>query len=415
MRALVPLALPLTAALCLGACKQHDGDEPDDTGPGDTDTTDTDPTLARWTVMVWMDGDNDLESWVFHDLNELEQAGSGDGVEIVVQADRAVGYSDNDGDWTDTRRYHIVEDDDMTSVASELVEEVGEVDMGSPQALSEFLLWANERYPAERVALVFWDHGTGWMLGEPVPGVAWDEESGTELTFADGALQSGLQPLEDTRGGPIDLIGFDACNMAAWEVAHVLKEHALAMAASEATVGMGGFQYDLSFATLRDEPTWGPAELAADLAQQAVEVGGEWTFSATDLGQVDPLSQAIDELAVAVLDDDALLQPLLDARDEAEGTDPHYPRWYIDLGSLGQALVASPEPILAERGQALLDALDPAVIGAWGSYPYGWSSGLNIFFDPSWAQHLQAYHNGVGATWAQDTHWDDLLVHISRR
>ncbi|MFH1463486.1 MAG: clostripain-related cysteine peptidase [Pseudomonadota bacterium] len=404
MRALVPLAL----ALCLGACKKHDDSGPDDTG-------EPAPEVGRWTIMVWMDGDNDLESFVSHDLNELELAGSGDGVEIVVQADRAIGYSDNGGDWTDTRRYHIVEDDDPASLASELLEEVGEADMGDPEALSEFLLWADTRYPAERVALVFWDHGTGWMLGEPVPGVAWDEESGHELTFADGAVQAGLQPLEDARGGPIDVIAFDACNMAAWEVAHVLEDHALAMAASEATVGMSGLQYNLTFASLREQPAWGPAELAADLARQAVEDGGEWTFSATDLTLVRPLSEAVDALALAVLDDESLVQPLLDARGASQGTDPHYPLWYMDLGSLGEALVASPAPVLAARGQDLLDALDGAVIGAWGSGPYGWSSGLNILFDARWADHLQDYSQGSGATWAQDTHWDDLLLLLSER
>src|SRR5688500_15670915 len=91
----------------------HDDDAtPDPDGePADTGDTEGEPAeIARWTFLVWMDGDNDLEEYVVHDLNELEQVGSGDGINVVVQADRIPGYDDSDGDWTGTRRYFITPD-----------------------------------------------------------------------------------------------------------------------------------------------------------------------------------------------------------------------------------------------------------------------------------------------------------------
>jgi len=390
--------------IALAAC----GRGSDDTGPDDSP-----PAPGRWTVMVYMDGDNDLESYVIHDLNELEVAGSGDGVEIVVQADRAVGFSANGGDWTGTRRYHIAQDDDMARVASEVLEDLGEVDMADPASLADFLLWALERYPADHVAVVLWDHGTGWQLTSmpALPGVIWDEESQSELSIAGGDLQAGLQPLVDARG-PIDVIAFDACNMAAWEVAHALKDQALAMAASEASVSMAGLQYDLSLARLRAEDLLA-ADLADDLARQAAEVGEERTFSATDLARVEALSGAIDALAGAALDDDEVLAALLDARAASSGTDATWPFWYLDLGSLTKQLLVSPHPALAAAGEDLDAALGEAVIGSYGNPPYAWAGGLNILFDPTWAEHLQLYREGEGATWSRDTRWDELLVRVA--
>ena len=76
-------------------------------GSPDTDSHDT-PELDRWTVLVFMNGDNNLESYVHVDLNEIERARPGEGVNLLVQADRSTGYATNGGDWTGGRRYRIV-------------------------------------------------------------------------------------------------------------------------------------------------------------------------------------------------------------------------------------------------------------------------------------------------------------------
>jgi hypothetical protein len=233
------------------------------------------------------------------------------------------------------------------------------------------------------------------------------------MSIARGEMQQGIQAWTDANG-PLDVLAFDACNMAAWEVAHAFGGLASFMTASESTVGMSGYQYDLTLASLRDNPDWGAAELATDLALQATE-GGEWTQSAIDLGAVPPLSTAIDELAVAVLADDRLMEPLLQARDASQGTDHTYNEWYMDLGSLATNLQASDQPALSDAGLAIEQALDEAVIGNFTGGPYTFATGLNILFDTRWASHLTTYSEGRGASWSEDTHWDDLLLAISER
>ncbi len=179
--------------------------------------------------------------------------------------------------------------------------------------------------------------------------------------------------------------------------------------ASEATLGMEGLQYNLSVQLLKDEPDTTAAELADHLAAMTVQEGGEWTMAAIDLERITPLSEAIDALAQAALGDPQLQAALLEARDVSQGTDSMYPEWYLDIGSLAGSLQDRDEPELSAAGAQIEAALQGAVLGSYGGGPYTWAGGLNILFDYGWLSHLRSYQNGEGATWSQDTHWDELL------
>ena len=129
------------------ACAPQPEQEPDLTTPVEDDLG------AAWTILVYMDGDNDLESYVMHDLNELEASMLGPDVRVLVLADRAEGYVKEDGDWTTTRRYEILPDADLDVVVSPVIEDMGELDMADPQTLADFITWGRSYAPAERTAL----------------------------------------------------------------------------------------------------------------------------------------------------------------------------------------------------------------------------------------------------------------------
>src|SRR5262249_45293853 len=124
---------------------------------------------ASWTVLVYMVADNNLEPFGLTDLEEMSKVGSGAGFDIVVQADRAAGYvSDpvlNLGDWQGTKRLHV------GSGRLEEVSDIGEANMGDPATLADFIEWGIAQYPADRYALVLWDHGGAW------PGFGGDEST----------------------------------------------------------------------------------------------------------------------------------------------------------------------------------------------------------------------------------------------
>ena len=61
---------------------------------------------ARWTVMVYMSGDNNLEDYIVKDIErELGLAGSDANIKIVALADRGPGYDTSRGDWQTTKLY----------------------------------------------------------------------------------------------------------------------------------------------------------------------------------------------------------------------------------------------------------------------------------------------------------------------
>ena len=65
---------------------------------------------AKWTVMVYVSGDNNLEDYVVKDLElELGGAGSNADVQIVALADRGPGYDKSRGDWQTTKLFHVTQ------------------------------------------------------------------------------------------------------------------------------------------------------------------------------------------------------------------------------------------------------------------------------------------------------------------
>jgi hypothetical protein len=378
---------------------EHPDDDPADTpasptavDPGEEPGT---PGLPAWTVAVWMDGDNNLERLLPEDLDELER-GVAPGVEVVVQIDRVPGHADGGGDWTGTRRYALVHDD-APGLASPMVADLGEVDMGSGAALAEFLLWAHEEHPAERFALVLWNHGGGFWIAS-------DDTSGSKIRLDDGELTDALAPLNEARGVPLDVIAFDACNMGEWEVAEALSGSARVLAASQAWVDRGGYAYDAVLPSLAegDLDAVGLGELLARSASD----NGELTHAAVDLDALPALSDAIDALSAAFLDDPARIDGFFAARDEARGLDLQWDEFWLDLGTFADAAALDPDPTVASAGAAVRGALDAAVFANYRAAPVSFASGLTIMADTSHPAWFDRYADGP---WGW-TRWSELLV-----
>ena len=117
-------------------------------------TVAAEPNLApnAWTIMVYLDGDNNLEHCALLDFLEMEQALPA-GVEVIVLFDRHQGYSQALGNVTGTHLYRVrkARPFDLKKAAmgldvplpgnlsSELLEDWGEVDMADPATLTRFI------------------------------------------------------------------------------------------------------------------------------------------------------------------------------------------------------------------------------------------------------------------------------------
>ena len=95
---------------------------------------------------------------------------------VVVQMDRIPGGDSSNGDWTTARRYEVRYDTHPNSFATYGINvdywELGELNMGHPDTLSDFVEWAKLDYPADHFSLVLFNHGGGWaptILREVAP------------------------------------------------------------------------------------------------------------------------------------------------------------------------------------------------------------------------------------------------------
>lgn len=248
----------------LGAAPIAPPDSPENT------SAKTAPARKKWTIMLFSNGDNSLESWEVTKICRLQQAGGSTAdVNFVVQLDLKslkdpVTHQDTTYrglvsaprapvdcklSYTGPANNPFFDPARLTLINPGLTD-IGERDMGDPLELAAFITWAQAYYPADHYGLVLASHGLGWK------GLGPDE------TFhnADTLGMSGLREHKDSlymgelshalalAGNHFDWIVFDACLMASVEVAYQISDYADYMLASE-------------------EITWADTFRAAEMAQ----------------------------------------------------------------------------------------------------------------------------------------------------
>ncbi|MBK9178063.1 MAG: hypothetical protein IPM45_00585 [Acidimicrobiales bacterium] len=407
-----PLVAVLTALLLLAAaCSGGDDDTAgsdataDTAAPGDTADRSGGGAAGEsgsgWTFLVYQIADTDLEPFALLDLMEMAQVGSQDGLNIVSLVDRAEGYAEGEvlnlPEFTSSKLVEVA--------PGELVEkdDLGELDMGDPATLADFIEYGVTNYPAEHYALVLWDHGAGW------PGVGPDESSGDVLDLADldQALADGLQ-----RAGlaSFDLLGFDACLMATYEVAATAQPYASYLLASQELEPGHGWDY-ASLQVLADDPSADAVTLGTALADgflaQGVAEGqdAEITLSLVDLSQVPALDEAVGGLSVDAAGDIATVAPALGAvRTRTLGfganPDPTLDSYLTDLGGLAKGLEESGG---GSTGAAeVLAALEDAVVYSVAGPATQAATGLSVYFPPT-AEAANGDYQAVAAAagWVQ--------------
>ena len=183
----------------------------------------------QWTVMVYMNGDCDLEDAMLEDFLEMAAVGSSDEVNIVVQMDRTPGHDDSYGNWTNIRRGRVESGDiPDTSWGTSIVE----ANMGAASILRCFATWAANTYPAENYAIILWDHGNGFAGVCADESAEDDELDIPELTAAFGAMSSDLR-----------VVAFDACLMGMTELGYQFAPFADVFVGSEETLPNDGYNY----------------------------------------------------------------------------------------------------------------------------------------------------------------------------
>ncbi|MEK6225569.1 MAG: clostripain-related cysteine peptidase [Chloroflexota bacterium] len=406
---------------------------------------------ADWTWIIYLAGDNNLEGAGDDDLKEMQEVGSSDRLNVIVQFDTEV---------KGTTRYRV----EKGSLAT--IEKMPGVDTGDPKVLTQFISWAINKYPARRYLVDIWNHGGGWenlppdfnyeelKTAKPVRAARLKRlkravfRTTVEQILKRPAIPNGArsravaidtgshdyldnQELKHalTKGfGPMakaDILGCDACLMNMLEIAYEVRTTTPYMVGSEQSEPNAGWPYAAIFKKLAAKPDMAPADLAKTIAveygawykQHGTQDDGSATQSALDLSKLKNVVQAVDDLARALM---AELPAVAGAVSVAKtGTQKfEYPE-YIDLGSFAKQLEKKlPADSKAKApAAAVLKAVGSDGSGfvmantTWGNAVRG-ATGVSIYFpqpeeyspdydslelsrDGKWMPFLKAFNKAV--------------------
>ncbi len=199
------------------------------------------------------------------------------------------------------------------------VEELGEVDMGDPQVLADFLIWGASNYPADHYLVVMSSHGGGWTGIGPDEGNG--EISNLELPEIDAALETARTELGIEK---FDIVGFDACLMAITDVALMLEPHADYVLFSQETVPGKGWEYTHSIDAMQANPDWDAFQVGAAFVDNYMVdyADSEYTqfgLSLVETAGLPPLLGSLENFAQVIeVDTVELLSALGSARNNSQ-------------------------------------------------------------------------------------------------
>ena len=367
---------------------------------------------AQWTFLVYLDGDNNLEGAGIEDFLEMSSIGSTDDVHILVQFDRVPGYDISHGNWTSAKRFHVTQG--MTPIAGNALQDIGEANMGDPQTLIDFVQWGMTNYPADRYAIVLWDHGSGWRLRPdetpPFKDIAYDETNGGDAIEMPELL-SALDTLSNGGSEPLDLVGFDACLMGMIEVDNQVIPHVDVRVGSEEVEPWAGWRYDTVLSDLVSSPLMLPSELGTLIVERYfASYGDDHTMSAVDLrSPYGTLNAAVDDFASALINGDSSHHAeIAVARTQ---TQEFHNITYIDLFDFAyQVNQEVADAAINAAATAVMNAVDDAVIRERHGAGWPGAHGISIYFPESQTSYDIRYDGDMD--WLQftaGTQWDDWL------
>lgn len=364
--------------------------------------------VKEWTIMVFLNAKNNLESYGLKDVNEMEMVGSSDKVNIVVEFGRIKGYSTEDGDWVGCRRYYITKDNDTKKVNSPIVEERAKCDMGSWEYLVDFAKWAITKYPAKRYVLIVWNHGSGWEKGGDITqlliekGISYDDETRNHITTPQ--LRMAMEKI-----GKVDIFAMDACLMQMIEVGYEIKDYANYIVASEETEPADGYTYNTWLEPLVKEPTMDARKLSRIIVDSYIENYQAQRKSATqssiDTTKLGRLKDLLDNFVSKVMAANEL-NNVKNARTNAQkfyySTNKdlyHFVKLIVEGSQIEEVKVAGNEVLRFMKEEVILYN---RTYGTSYSNAYGLAVWVPTYYSTSYDE----------LKWASESSWDEFIKWI---
>ena len=232
------------------------------------------------TIMVYMCG-TDLESqqgMATSDLKEMANASVGDNINLLIYTGGCRRWRNNVVSSSVNQIYQIKNGKFIC-----LEKDMGSASMVNPDTLSSFISYGKTHFPANRMCLIFWDHGGG-----SVSGFGYDEKVGHNQSMSLAGINNALKKADVK----FDMIGFDACLMATVENGIMLSQYGDYMIASEETEPGVGWYYTNWLNSLNKNTSIPTVQIGKQIADDFVEVcsrqcrGQATTLSVVDLAEL---------------------------------------------------------------------------------------------------------------------------------
>ncbi len=378
------LAVVLSLIMCLSlvACGDEEDVLVDNTqGTEITERPEVQTEDGSWAVYWYLCG-SDLETnggFATTDLEEMLQVDLPENVNVVIQTGGAAEWQNEYMDASKIQRWLY------NSEGLQLLEEQDTADMGEAQTLYEFLAFANENYPADKVAVTFWNHGGGSANGAAFDEIYdYDSLDLSEMCQAFDAVWPA-----DQENPALELVGFDTCLMATIDVAAVFQNFAKYLVGSEEVEPGNGWYYTGWLGALAENPGMDGDDLGIAICNsyyegcEAVGTEEQTTLSVTDLTKLTPLLDAYEafgqEAFVAATEEPGFFAELGRAAAQTENYGGNTKeQGYTNMVDLGH--LARQTAWMLPSAQSVSDALDDCIVYRVGGVYRSEATGLSCYY-----------------------------------
>jgi len=398
----------------------------------------------KWTVMIYLAGDNNLSDEMIWALKEIYRVGTGGCCNVVVQFDPSATEKG-------PRRYDITKiegkyksgcDQDGIIELESIMEPlsptgsqgdtINQEDSTDQRVLAGFVNYAMQNKEAEHYMLILSGHGSGVMGG-----MLDDQNPYGRLTIRGlgNALKNALVPKEGTeiskgqKHPKIDILGLDSCTMSTAEVAHEVRDSVDFLVGSEGFIRNAGWPYHRLLETMHTGPD---ADLLAIAAVKCfIAYYSDYLSAGVSTDQAaakleafrgeEPIMKNLTTLSVTLADElhkdnRTLRNALVLAHWDAQSFNNEQ---YVDLYDFCARLLnylpegeqKSPCESIRLCCQGIIESWQQIVLKSDYSGPaYQHAHGLSIYFP--WSELCLDY---AGLSFAEATKWYDFLkVYIDK-
>ena len=162
-----------------------------------------------WTILIYANGNNDLEREMYQGMLDAEKVGSNKDVNVVIQLGR-IKFEivklirqetklQRGNNWSGVRRYFIWQGN------STLVGNLRNANMANPKTLYDFIKWAIQFYPAKKYMLILGGHGYQFV------GMMTDYSRKAPYIMGYPEMVIAINKATNEMGSKIDLLLLDTC------------------------------------------------------------------------------------------------------------------------------------------------------------------------------------------------------------